>query len=277
MLAVVSAISLTARAQIPPSLELVQPKAPTPQEEKKKRSVEEWREEIKQKRAEAEQRAKEFEAEEEAKPPATLLRRIELLSRVDTVLSQLAAEEEVANKIKEDRQELQTKLEEFQQEGFSDEQRISFFQLDEARNDLQSEQRRLTRLVDKEKSANTAHEQAQEDFRERSSKRRLMREKAESNDQDELRQKLGEQLAEAVMLSEVAEATAALRKQEAKNAAQEKKLQELRIELLEERIARMKSRALFGYEELNELLETLDRQDDDLQGDIAELEADETN
>ena len=265
----------TACAQVPTTLEIATPTATAPPQEEK-RSVKKWRKEVKQQLAEAEQRAKEIEAEEDVKPPATLRRRIELLSRTETALSQLAAEEEVGDKTQDDRKKLQTELDDFLRQGFSEEERITFFQLDEARDDLQSEQRRLTRLIDKDKSASAALEQAQEEFKQRSSARRLMREKAESNDQDDLRQKLGEQLAEAVLLSEVAEASEALRKQEAKSARQEKQLQQLRIKLLEERVARMTSRALFGISELNELLENLDRQEDDLENDIAKLEADET-
>ena len=275
LLAAVGVALPQACAQLPNTLELVPPKIATPPQEKK-RSTKEWRKEIKEQLAEAKHRANEFEADGDSRPPATIRRRIELLSRVETALSQLAAEEEVASKKQEDRKNIQEELDDFLQHGFSAEERISFLQLDEARNDLQSEQRRLTRLVDKEKSTETAREQAREDSQKRSSARRLMREKAENNDQDELRQKLGEQLAEAVLLSEVAEATAALRKQEAKNATQQRKLKELSIKLLEERVARMRSRALFGFAELNELLEELDLQADGLESDITELEADET-
>lgn len=275
LLAFLLAAQPAANAQVPQALQLATPQADPPQEEEGP-SLADWRKDVRERLNDAKLRSKELRTDGEVPLPATLKRQIELLSRVDTVLAQLAAEEEVTKKNQIDSKNLQDETNDFLQHGFSETQRITFLQLDEARDDLQDEQRRLARLTDEEKSATLSLEKAEQDFKNRSSARRLLREKVASNDQDALRQKLGEKLAEIVLLCEVSKANRTLRKKEAENAAQEVQLEKLRVGLFKEKVARMQTRAIFGSPELNELLEKIDRQEIDLDKDISELEADQT-
>ena len=263
------------RADVLPGLQLTKPKSGALDQEEKE-SLSRWRQDVKERLRDSDERVNDIEAQENAEPPATLKRRIELLSHIETTLSQIAAEEEVAKKTQKDLGKLQAELDEFLQHGFGEGERITFLELDEERDDLEAEQRRLARRRDKQKSANSAFEQAQRETKQQSSARRRIREKVEGNDKDALRQQLGEQLAEAMLLSESADATSRLRKDEVNNASHEVRLQQLRINLLVERVARMQTRAVFGTTELDELLMELDRDEDDLESDIAEAKADET-
>lgn len=265
----------SAHAQLPKAIQFAQQKTP-PSQEKEQRTTGQWQEDVERRLAEAEERAKKLEADQEQSVPETLTRQIELLKRVDTLLAQLSAEEEVTLKNEDRIQKLKTEVEEFLQIGLGNVDRIPFTVLDNTRDELNSEKVRLERLEDKLSSFEQAQEAAEEEYKQRSSTRRKIREKFLENQKDDLRQKLGKQLAEAVLQNEIAEATAALSKQEAKNANQSVKLQQYRVKLIEERIARMQSIAAFGDTEINELMVSLERAEDDLKSDLVELESNET-
>ena len=261
--------------QFPSPLDLSQREETLPRgEEIEKPSVAERRENVKQRLKEAEAQLKAYQEDEEGPaPPASLKREIEQLSRIETVLAQLAAEKKTQEKNEQDRESLQKATDDFLEHGFGETERISFLELDQAQDDLVDEQRRLARLQEEEKSSMSALEDSEQDLRQKTSTRRLAQEKYNDNARDELRQKLGDALARAKLLSELATETTALRKQEATNAAQEVRLQKLRTGLLKEKVGRMKTRALFGSPELQEIIEAIDQQEEDLEDDIAKLEA----
>ncbi|MCH2115025.1 MAG: mechanosensitive ion channel [Pirellulales bacterium] len=261
-----------AQAQVPPTLQLTKPKK-APEKQEETNSVAERRKDVNERLKRVEQSIQQMESDQATEPPAALTRQVELLTRIETLLSQHATEQEVAEKNKADLSQLQAGLDAFLRRGFSEGERITFLRLDEERNELETELRRLERIVRKEKTALAAFEQAQQEAREQSSARRRSLAKVEQNDNDALRQQLGERLAEAELLSEAAEELSALRKEEKNNAEQEVLRQRLRVDLLKERAARMRTRAIFGTAELNEILMDIDRREDDLENDIAKTKA----
>jgi len=259
--------------QVAPALQLPEAPATTqPKKEDTARSLEEWQTEIKGRLAETEALLKQAEEAEET-PSPTLKRQLEILSRINLTLAQLTAKKEQTEQAKIDRQELQKDLEQLIQHGLSSNESASIRQLDQVRDKLRSEQRRLNRIEAKEKAASVALQKAQQDAKEKNSARRLAKENSKENADDNLRQTLGEQLAEAVQLSELADAVSRLRKQELVHAKVATERQEIKAQLLKEKEARQQAVAKFGPEELSELLVELDRQEDDLKNNVASMES----
>ena len=116
-------------------------------------------------------------------------------------------------------------------------------------------------------------ENAQKELKERSSARRQAKEKSEDNKDNQLRQALGEQLAEAIEQNELAEAVAKLRSQESQNAKVALATQELKVRILEETENRLKVVAKFGPEELRDLFTELDNQEDELEKRLTNFES----
>ena len=108
LLAFLLAAQPAANAQVPQALQLATPQADPPQEEEGP-SLADWRKDVRERLNDAKLRSKELRTDGEVPLPATLKRQIELLSRVDTVLAQLAAEEEVTKKNQIDSKNLQAK------------------------------------------------------------------------------------------------------------------------------------------------------------------------
>ena len=271
LLLTVATGSKNVEAQIPPALALPE----TPVSAAKTEtvwSIAEWQADVRGRLAEAKLLLKEAEAAEET-PAPTLKRQLEILSRIDLTLGQQIAAEEQTKKINGEREQIQKDLKQLIQHGLSVSDSASIRQLDQLRDELRSEERRLQRLEEKEKAAALSRAKAREDAKRKSSARRLIKEKVQENSEATLRQELGEKLAEAIQLSEMADAVARLRKEEVAQAKAATSLQELHVELLKEKEARLQAAAKFGPEELNALLVELDRQEDDLKSHVASMES----
>ena len=233
------------------------------------RPLKEWQLAVKNRLEKLQERIKELETREVGKPPAVLKRQEELLERIELILSQLASTEESIDKVKNDLKNAQADLDEFHQDGIStDEKADSFLQLDTARDALQSEMRRLKRYANKETSAIDSLEKAETDFKERSSDWRLAIENLKADSDDSSRQ----QLAVADLYAELAQATTRLRLQEVLLAKQSTMQRELKVELLKVRVARLNANPQFNQSELEELTDSLYRQEDELRGKIEDLE-----
>ncbi len=271
LLLTVATGSKNVEAQIPPALAL--PEAPVSAAKAETvRSIAEWQADVRGRLAEAKLLLKEAEAAKET-PAPTLKRQLEILSRIDLTLGQQIAAEEQTKKINGEREQIQKDLKQLIQHGLSVSDSASIRQLDQLRDELRSEERRLQRLEEKEKAAALSREKSREDAKRKSSARRLIKEKVQGNSEASLRQELGEKLAEAIQLSEMADAVARLRKEEVAQAKAATSLQELHVELLKEKEARLQAAAKFGPEELNALLVELDRQEDDLKSHVASMES----
>ncbi len=246
--------------QIPPVVQLPEAPAPTPPENPQ-RSLAEWQADVKARMKSTEQQQPQQQAEDgNSKPSLLLKQQLERLAQIDFTLGQIKRGKEESGKIKKSRLELKKQLDQLTQLGLGKGNSFSIRELDQARDVLRVEQRRLKRFVEKEKTAISALEKAQQDFKKKNSSRRLIKEKSEENTDDELRQSLSEELAAAEQASEQADAIAQLHKQELVNARATIGRQELQVKLLREREARLQGVAKFGVKELNEFLVELDRQ-----------------
>ncbi|MGI9428116.1 MAG: mechanosensitive ion channel domain-containing protein [Bythopirellula sp.] len=266
----IAGVQTQAVAQVP---SLLRPDDSTATDPPKKveRTLAEWQADVEKRLTAAEAEAVQDEQAEKA-PSAALKRRLEILARLDLILTQLADERDEANKLEQNRENLQGELDTLVQSGLDDDEATSLRQLDLVREELLTEERRLQRIADKARAAATALDKAQEDLADKNVARRLANEKAEDNEEDNLRQTLGEQLAEVVERSELAKAIASLRRQELLNAKADKEIQQLKVRELKERDARLAAAVEFGPRELNELYGELDRKEDELKQRIAKLD-----
>ncbi len=240
------------------------------------RSLEEWRSEIELRLKEAEAETERAKKQENA-PPTTLSRELEVLARIDLLLTQLSDKQAKQKKLKADHENLKKELDRLVQLGLREDEQTSFLQLDAVRDELRAEQNRLKRMKEKERTAITASDTAQQELKEKDSARRLAKENFESNDNDSQRKELSDALAETVRQAELAEATAQLRKQEAANAKAATQLQELQVKLLKEKEARLQSVVDFDSQELDDIIREIDRQEDQLKAEAARLEGAATN
>lgn len=269
LLAIVMAFS-SANAQVPEALNPSQ--APTAaSKQKEKRTLEQWREEIKERLAAVNDEIQRAEKEAGTSSSSTT-RRFKALTRIDLLLTQLVGEQSKAIKLDEDRQQLQKSLDQLIQQGLDEDADTSFRRLDQVREDLRVEKRRLKRATEKEDAATAALETAQAEAKERSSARRQAKEKSEDNADDKLRQGLGEKLAEAIEQSEVADALLQLREQELLNAKNAKALQELKVRIADETENRLQAVVKFGPEELDNLFAELDQKESELENRLANFE-----
>lgn len=213
-----------------------------------------------------------------AQPPAgapaeQLQREQELLSHLELTLTQAIAEQDKAASLEAEKAERKQDRDDFVREGFSDGAPPTFIQLDETRDDLAAERRRLARLVDNSEAAIAALETARKELKDRASARRLAREELEVNEDDGQRQSLADKLALATLQNESAEAEVRLREQEVANARAARAAQELHVDLLEVQAARLAAVARFDAAELRSIDADLDRQKRSLEQRIAELES----
>ncbi|MCH7752162.1 MAG: mechanosensitive ion channel [Planctomycetes bacterium] len=265
----------TAHAQLPDPLQLVEPRQATPQE-KPERALKPWQAEVKQRLEQIEHRIAEQESDQESQPSAELKRQQELLSWLALSLSQLEAERNKSQQLESYLEGEQEALDKFLQEGLDESEPATFLRLDEARDELLSEQRRLARLREKSNAATAAWEHARQELKQRSSARRLALEASETNRDDSRRRSLGKKLGQAELFNEIAEANVLLKRQEADNARQSLTAHRLSVDLLSEKVARLGTSTQFVEAELQQLFAELDRQKDDLANNIAELEGAET-
>ncbi len=241
-------------AQLPNGTALPQAQAPAAQEETK-RPLDAWQAEVKTRLQELEQRLAEPEG---GQPADELKRQQELLSRLDLTLSQAITEANRTQTLEQEKTENQEALDAFQREGPTNPEAATFLELDETRDELAMEQRRLSRLRDKTETAVAALDAARQEFKKRNSERR---------------QSTGEKLAVATVRSEIAEVEVQLREQEAANARLARASQKLHVDLLEEKVSRLSAVVRFGEDELRRLNEDLDRQEVALKQQIAPVEA----
>lgn len=233
---------------------------------------------LQERQAEVAKRLEELAAEveaakqNEAEPPRSASREFKTLMSVNTLLTESISEQVEVAKLQAERQALREQLEELIQSGLDAEFDTSFRRLDEIRKELQSDRRRLKRSSTEAERATAALDTAENELRKLSSARRLAKEKFDDNTEDELRQTLGEKLAKARDEEEIAVATLELRKLEAANAKASNAIQELNVELLEETDKRLRNVTKFGTEQLNEILQEIDRQEDKLQRRLTESE-----
>ncbi len=258
-------------AQVQLPMQMTEGQSETPPKDEK-RPLEAWQTEVKQKLSDLEKRIAEIKSAEES-PPGHLSRQEELLSRIELTLSQAISEDKGLQELASEVTKQQEQLDSFIQEGISDPESVTFMQLDEARDELGSEQRRLSRLLDKSQDVLSTLETAQEKLRECNAARRRAKEAFETNDDATLRQAFGEKLAESELLCDAAEATVRLREIESEHAKRSHKIQDLRVKLQQEKAARMGTFARFGEAELQKLFTQFDREQDDLESEIAKIEA----
>ena len=231
-----------------------------------------------ERQAEVEQRLDELTAEIEAakqseeEPSRSTSREFKTLTTVSSLLTEGISEQSEAAKLKAALNSLKERRDELIDSGLEPDFDTSFRRLDEIRKEIRSERRRLKRSAIEEERATSALDTAAAELRKFSSARRLAKEKFDDNAEDKLRQTLGEKLAAAKDEEEIAKATLELRKLEAANAKTSNTIQTLKVELLEETESRLKTIAKFGPEELNEVLQDIDRQEDKLQRRLTESE-----
>ena len=264
-----------AYAELPDPLKAVTAQQAASPEEPQ-RELKPWQVEVKQRLDQITQHIAEREADEATEVSVELKRQKELLSWLALSLSQLEAEQNKSAQLASYLAGEQEALDKFLHEGLDESEPATFLRLDEARDDLQLEQRRLTRLSAKSKAAMAALESARKELRERSSARRLALEALETNSDDAQRQTLGKKLGQAEILNEIAEANERLKRQEADNAAQSFTAHRISVDLLREKVARLGTSVQFGEAELERLFVELDRQKNDLESRTAQLEGAET-
>ena len=240
----------------------------TPQEQSK-RPLDAWQAEVITRLQEVEKRLAEPGGDQTAEE---LKRQQQLLSRLDLTLSQAITEANRAQTLEQEIAESQEALDAFQRGDHAGSEAATFLELDETRDELATEQRRLSRWSDKADSASTALDAARRELKKRNSARRQARESRETNTDASQRSSLAAKLAVATVRSEIAEAEVRLREQEAANARLARASQELHVDLLKEQVSRL-SAARFGEDELRRLNEELDRQKDTLEHQISEFEA----
>lgn len=233
---------------------------------------------LQERQAEVEQRLDELTAEIEAakqseeEPSRSTSREFKTLTTVSSLLTEGISEQTEAAKLKAELNSLKERRDELIDSGLEPDFDTSFRRLDEIRKEIRSERRRLKRSAIEEERATSALETAAAELRKFSSARRLAKEKFDDNAEDKLRQTLGEKLADGKDQEEIAKATLELRKLEVANAKTSNTIQTLKVELLEETESRLKTVAKFGPEELNEVLQDIDRQEDKLQRRLTESE-----
>ena len=267
-----------ARAELPTPLEAVAP-PPASAEEKPKRELKPWQEDVANRLKQVEKQLdKKGEEQEDESSSATteLKRQQELLSWLTLSLSQIEAEQDKTEQLESYPNGEREALEKFLHEGLEEAESKTFIQLDETRDELRTQKRRLKRLEDKSKAAQAALENARKEKKEQSSARRLALENYEINKDDTQRQALGKKLGLAEIYTEIADANVWLKQLEADNARQSLAAHRLSVELLTEKVARLGTSARFGEAELDQIVSKLDLQKNDLNRDIAELESAET-
>jgi len=242
------------KAQAQGSSVLSLPEASAPEPEAK-RPLGEWRANVKNRLTVVKNLLQE---NEDARPPAGLKRRSELLSQIDVNLLQLVAEEEEFKKAAEKLKERQAQRDDFLKLGPSDLESVTFQRFDQTRDALEASRQRIDQLRLQEKSAQQAWEDAQGEFKKRGAAKRLANEQLESNSEDSQRQNLGEEFDKAVLLAELAEAVAELRQRELTNAKQAVESQRARVDLLGETVKRLKGSVSFQAEEMAELVKSLE-------------------
>ena len=239
-----------------------------PEEKEEEVSVDEWIKGAQERLKEVTARIKELEKDEEQEPTAKQKQQQELLSWLELTLSQLQDEQKKAEQLDEYLKTEQEELDKFLQQGLSSEDPASFLDLDNTRDELAAEQKRLKRVKNRVEAATESLETARKEQKERASARRLALEAVERNSDDDKRQALGDELAEAQLFCEIAEATAQLRQQELENSKTNLEAQQAQVKTLKERAARLGTVAQFGIEQLEELLAELEQQESVLESEI---------
>lgn len=266
----------TGHAQLPDPLKSVASPQQSSSRNSPERELEPWQADVKQRLDLIEKQVAEHESDEASTVLSEFKRQQELLSWLALSLAQLEAEQNKTEQLARYLAGEQEELDKFLHEGLDESEPATFLQLDEARDELKSEQRRISRLLAKSKVALAALESARKERKERGSARRLALEAFETNSDDAKRQSLGKKLGQAEIYNEIAEATVRLKKQEADNARQVVQAHQLAVELLTEKEARLSTLAKFGEAELETLFAELDRQKADLDSNITQLESAET-
>ena len=238
------------------------------EEEDQRGSLKEWRSSAQQRLKEVAARIKEAEEGEETQPTAKQKQQEELLSWLDLTLSQLGDEREKAHQLAEYLKTEQEQLDKFLQEGLSAKE-DSFVDLDRAQDELATEQKRLRRVENRVKASTESFESARQEQQERASARRQAREAVETNTDDKRRQALGDALAEAELMCEIAQATAQLREQELNNAKTSHEAQRAHVKMLRDKVARLREVARFGEIELENLFDELEKRENTLEIEIA--------
>lgn len=253
---------------LPPAVEEQETeKKPAELEEEERGSLEDWRASAQQRLKEVSARIKEAEENEDDQPTPKQRQQEELLSWLDLTLSQLGDEQEKAEQLSEYLRTEKEQLEKFVQEGLADKEN-SFVQLDRSQDELAAEKKRLSRVKKRVKAATEAAESARHEQKERASARRQAREAVERNSDDKKREALGDALAEAELMCEISEATAQLREQELKNAKTSQAAQQANVKMLTDKVARLKEAAKFGEEQLQQLVQELEKRENTLENKI---------
>lgn len=258
-----------------PLTQLASQKSDEPQEEEKKdpeKELADWQESVSERLKESAAQIEELSKEEGQKIPERLKEQQELLSWLDLTLSQLEAEWEKSEQLAEYLEARLEALENFVQQGLSEES-TPFSELDRTQDSFEAELQRQKSLESRVESFTEALETAREEQKRRASQRRIAREAVETNDDDSKRQELGEELAEAELLCEIAEATAQLRKKTLDNVKASLKAQKTQVKMLREKVARMRSVAEFGKDQLDEVLAEIKKKEDSLKKKIDKLQA----
>lgn len=245
--------------------------ATSPAEPAPERTLEEWREDARQRLKEVEANLKEF-VETEETPPDLLKKQAELLARLELTLTRWLDEQDKKSKLDSELESRAKELEQLNQFGLREEEKSSFRLLDDVRDSLEVEARRLARTAEKEDAAAAALDAAVKDAAEKNSARRQARERADANTEDAQRDALAGQAVEARLLSEIADSVVELRKQELANAKLATQSQQLRVDALQEKEKRLQADAKFDTEQLSDILVELDRQEDDLRSDLEAVE-----
>ncbi len=258
-----------------PLTQLASQKSDEPQEEEKKdpeKELADWQESVSERLKESAAQIEELSKEEGQKIPERLKEQQELLSWLDLTLSQLEAEWEKSEQLAKYLEARLEALEDFVQQGLSEES-TPFSELDRTQDSFEAELQRQKSLESRVESFTEALETAREEQKRRASQRRIAREAVETNDDDSKRQELGEELAEAELLCEIAEATAQLRKKTLDNVKASLKAQKTQVKMLREKVARMRSVAEFGKDQLDEVLTEIKKKEDSLKKKIDKLQA----
>ncbi len=258
----IGAVAGVVSAQTPGLVQL--PVLAPPAVKEKVRSLQEWRDDVQQRLTELAASAnQETEAiEDQPAPPSWLA---DLLPRLDLTLAQLVSANEEAAKADVDHKKQQKELDDFRRNGPPTDDATSFAALDRARDELATEQQQLARRREKEKTASSALKSAEADLSKQRSERRRIQEALATNADDQPH----DQIVEARLVEELADAIAQLRKQELLNAKQAVATQQLRNELSETKVSRLLLTARFDASELAQLIVQIRREEDRLKSSIA--------
>jgi len=139
---------------------------------------------LEQRLDDARQRLQVAKQNQEEEASAFRKQKVELLTRLESSLTQLAAVEQQIPNLRADQTQLQEELEALQQDDIEYLESITFLRLEQARDEWDAEKRRLEHLAQREVDASLALEESKKTAHERSVAKRQAQERHATNKDD---------------------------------------------------------------------------------------------